>query len=121
MKKSNPAAKKSRNIGTLLGENLAKARHAKGWTQQELAEKIGVDPVTLSRIETGTSLPSISRLSDISDVLDISLTNLVSGISQHVTDQSQEISILLQKLCASDRLLVVDILKQFANRLSKKQ
>jgi transcriptional regulator with XRE-family HTH domain len=118
--KTKSTPKSTKSIGLRLGGNIAQARHAKGWTQQELAEMIGVDPVSLSRIETGASLPSISRLVEIADILNISLTSLVSGISGKINDQAQEIAGILQKLSASDRQLVVDLLKQFAGRLAKK-
>src|SRR5450759_2765662 len=39
-------------------ERLRKAREARGWSQHQLAEKIGVDLRTITRWETGETTPS---------------------------------------------------------------
>lgn len=36
-----------------FGANVRAARHARGWTQEELAERTGLAPVQVSRIERG--------------------------------------------------------------------
>ena len=44
-----------------------------GFSQDELAEKIGVSRQTLSKYETGESLPDIERCKLLAEVLDVSL------------------------------------------------
>jgi transcriptional regulator with XRE-family HTH domain len=120
MKKTKTQNNQPLPIGFLLGRNIARERHAKGWTQQELAEQVGIDSVTLSRIEIGVSVPSIARLAEFADVLGINLAGLVSGVSQKVTDQTEEITLCMKQLTVSDRLLLLQILKQFAGGLAQK-
>lgn len=48
-----------------------------GFSQEELAEKIGVSRQTLSKYETGESLPDIERCKLLAEVLDVSLDDLV--------------------------------------------
>ena len=52
----------SKDIAVRLGRNIAEARKASGRTQAEVAEKVGIDTVSLSRIERGTVSPSITTL-----------------------------------------------------------
>jgi ribosome-binding protein aMBF1 (putative translation factor) len=37
----------------VIGSRVAEARKARGWTQAALAEAIGIESVSLSRLETG--------------------------------------------------------------------
>lgn len=40
-----------------IAENIRKAREKKGWTQQEVAKKAGVDSNSYAKIERGESKP----------------------------------------------------------------
>jgi transcriptional regulator with XRE-family HTH domain len=51
-------------------------------TQSQLAETLGLENVTVSRIETGAQLPSIDRLEEIAKVLKVSLTALIADTSK---------------------------------------
>ncbi len=109
---------RTRQICILLGQHIAERRRTRGMTQQELAERVGIESVTLSRMETGVSLPSIARLADIADALDTRLAELVSGISSYASDQAMEIVESLAPLSAEDRALVIGIVKRLAARLA---
>ena len=41
-----------------LGNRLREAREAKGWTQAELAERIGMSRKTVNTVENGVFVPS---------------------------------------------------------------
>ena len=56
---------------SILGANIQNHRKALGLTQKELAEKVGLHYLTISRIEQGRMMPSAPRLQAISDVLSI--------------------------------------------------
>ena len=103
-----------------LGQNIAQARKLMGLAQADLAEQIGVDPVSLSRIETGNSLPGIERIVDIADAMDVSIYQLLDGISQNVPDQVAEVGFAMRRLNAADRDLIVVLVKQLSERLAKK-
>jgi len=100
-----------------LGKNIATHRRYRGWTQHELAEKVGIDSVTVSRIETGTSLPSLVRLASIADILGVTLAELVSGVSPHMSDHVQAIAECLAPLQEDDRYLLIDTLRRLSARL----
>lgn len=62
----------------MFKDNLISLRKMHGYSQDELADKIGVTRQTLSKYETGESLPDIERCKLLADVLDITLDDLVS-------------------------------------------
>lgn len=52
---------------------LVKARKEKGYSQEVLAEKIGVSRQAVSKWETGDAQPALAQLIALADILDISL------------------------------------------------
>jgi transcriptional regulator with XRE-family HTH domain len=70
------------DLGVHIGRNIKLARAQQGLTQGELAEALGVETVTMSRIETGAQQPSISRLQQIAGVLGTSLAALVADAGE---------------------------------------
>ena len=47
-----------RAVRTELANNLREARTARGWTQAELAEAVGVSRKTINTVENGVFVPS---------------------------------------------------------------
>ena len=43
------------------GEDLRRLRQARGWTRAEAAERLGLQPFTLQRVEEGLELPPDPR------------------------------------------------------------
>jgi transcriptional regulator with XRE-family HTH domain len=52
-----------------LGKRLAAIRQAAGKTQQEIANAVGVDRVTVARWETGNRTPDLIQLGLIADAI----------------------------------------------------
>jgi len=67
-----------------LGRRVAQARSDRGWTQERLAVAIGIEPVSLSRLETGDRALSLTTLGMIADALGIGLGQLV-GVEADLT------------------------------------
>lgn len=62
-----------------FGEQLRRAREEKGMTQQSLAERLYVTRQAVSRWECGDRYPDLLTTKKISQILDISLDELLSG------------------------------------------
>lgn len=60
-----------------LGRNIAKYRHKKGISQDELAFQAGLGERTISRIELGERDPRFTTLEKIAKTLGIELKNLM--------------------------------------------
>lgn len=54
-----------------FAERLKKIRATKNWTQAQLAAKLGISPSTLSRYETGKTVPSFKSISHYSEILNV--------------------------------------------------
>lgn len=57
----------------LLGQRIKTLRKVKGYTQEQLAEEIGIETNSLSAIESGRHFPSLVTLEKISQQLDLHL------------------------------------------------
>jgi transcriptional regulator with XRE-family HTH domain len=56
-------------LRSILGRDLAELRGARGWSQQQLADRLGVTREAISGFENGRSLPDIRRLPALLDLL----------------------------------------------------
>lgn len=60
-----------------FGKYIAELRKEKGWTQEELADKMCVSNKTISKWECGGGFPDIQSLEPLAQVLEISVTELI--------------------------------------------
>ena len=58
---------------------IATRRKELGYTQQQLAEKLNISDKVVSKWETGRSLPDTSMLTDLAEVLEISVSELLKS------------------------------------------
>ena len=61
-----------------VGENIARFRKERGWTQVELGDKLGVSNQAVSKWELGTTMPDVMLLPALADVFDIYIDELFS-------------------------------------------
>lgn len=65
---------------TRLGDRIRKLRKARGWTQAEMAERVGIDRSFLADVERGKRNISILNLELIAHGFKISLSQLFSRL-----------------------------------------
>ena len=61
-----------------IGGNIAALRRAKGLTQEQLADMLGISAPAVSKWETGSSYPDISLLCPLARALDTNVDSLLS-------------------------------------------
>ena len=84
-----------------LGENIQTIRKHRKMKQQELADKIGINMQSLSKIERGLNYPAYDTLEKIMEVLDVTPNELLSGEWKYVNQAEKEVC---QFLRAEERL-----------------
>ena len=94
-----------------LGIKIKEIRKLNNLTQAELAEKINVDSKYISRLETGTSIASISTLIKISKVLNVELSDIFTVESSQKKKKIIElINIKLNRINTKELKAVLDII-----------
>lgn len=61
-----------------IGKNIKNLRTSNGFSQELLAEKIGVSRQAVSKWETDVTIPSTANLVKLADVFDVDLTTLTN-------------------------------------------
>ena len=62
-----------------IGKFIAKKRKEQGYTQMQLAEKLGITDRAVSKWETGKSLPDASIMLELCGLLKITVNDLLCG------------------------------------------
>lgn len=104
-------------LGQRLGRKIAEYRKEKGLTQAAVAEVVGVDTETISRFERGTALPSLMRLFEIAQALNVGVGDLLVGVSMLPKDAERIFAGTLAEVSQADQKL----LKQIAELMTKRR
>lgn len=90
-----------------IGHFIAELRKQKGYTQKDLAEQLAVTDKAVSRWETGKGLPDTSLLKPLSELLGVSVGELLAGERMEETAvKEQTDQVILDALKYSGRMLV---------------
>jgi len=101
-----------------LGLNIASRRKSLGWTQEYLAQHMGVDTETISRFERGVTAPSLKSIEKLAGLLAITIADLLSEASPPEPTQLEALSRLLEPLVEEDRSYVMASVRSLCHYLS---
>ena len=97
-----------------IGSFIAERRKAQNLTQMQLAEKLNITDRAVSKWETGRSLPDAALMTELCEILSITLIDLFSGEVVTMSDYNKELEKKLlemtkQKEVADRRMLHIEI------------
>lgn len=69
-------------MAALLARRLRELRTARDWTIEEAAERIGVEPAHVRRIESGAANPSLAVLVSIAHAFGMRVSELLAEPSE---------------------------------------
>jgi len=83
----------------VLAKNIRSLRQQYGWSQGDIAAKLGISIPAFSKIETGVTDVNLSRLEQIASVFAVPLANLLAAddVQQNV-DQQVEVDAIMEKV-----------------------
>ena len=85
-----------------LGKNIYTLRKEKGFSQENLAEKVNVTRQTISNWELGETSPNPEQLILLSGALDISIDELVGNDIKHISkEECSNNTKPMKKICIS--------------------
>ena len=72
-----------------IGENIRKNRTRLGWTQTQLAERLGTSVQSVSRWESGGGYPDMELLPELARVFDVSVDELFGSGNREKPDENE--------------------------------
>ena len=101
----------------LLGARIKKFRKGCGLSQEQLAEKIGIEQKHVSRLEVGKSYPTIDRLEKIAAALSVPMGSFFDCADNgHNAEQAGRIDAMIRELDEDYQRIILkfsQILKEF--------
>ncbi len=70
----------SSDICELFGKRLRQLRKERGWSQEELAHRVGIDISFLSELENGKKEPCLRKMKELAQGLGVPLSRMVKGL-----------------------------------------
>lgn len=90
---------------------LVRLRKQRNWTQQTLADALGINLTQIKRYETGASQPSLEALKKIAITLSVSLDDLVFGDAERGPDEALKLKFeALRQFNADERRIAEGVL-----------
>ena len=81
------------------GKNIRTLRHEHGWSQEDVANRLGISIPAFSKIETGVTDINLSRLEQIANIFEVSVVNLLSlEYTEEPSTQDLSLSIIQKQL-----------------------
>lgn len=73
-----------------VGENIRMHRDLKGFSQEYMAQELGINQSSYAKIEKETTKLTVERLQRIAEVLDVEVSSLLSSSKQNIFNQTNE-------------------------------
>ena len=96
-----------RSIARIAAENVAQKRKACGLTQSQVAERLGVEKESVSRMESGKITLTLDRLQQFAGIFGCSVSELLCDASPEAMEQTQVIAEMMSPLSSEERTAVV--------------
>lgn len=112
--------KESERLAKRLGKNVAERRKQLEWTQEQVAERVGVDAETISRFERGANLPSLLTLEKLSTALRLSVGDLLSKQRPEAANEAAIFDSLITGLSPDERAFVITVARDCCDYLGNR-
>lgn len=108
-----------RNLDARIGAQIRSFRKAKGFTQAQLAELSGVDNMTISRLETGSRMPTIEHLLRLASVLEVTASRLLGEGIDEVSNEAVALADAMKDMSDDQKKFVFELILLYKNNHQK--
>lgn len=107
-------------IRKTIGQSIARARQDADLTQEAVAERLGIGPEAISRLERGVGSVTAERLVVLAEMFGCRSDQLLLAASQRSEDQAGALWSMLDGLPADDRDFILTHVDQLVAHLRRK-
>jgi transcriptional regulator with XRE-family HTH domain len=81
-----------------IGKNIRTFRHQHGWSQEDVANRLGISIPAFSKIETGVTDINLSRLEQIANIYEVDVVQILAMDAEEVEQTPSNLSIVQKRL-----------------------
>jgi transcriptional regulator with XRE-family HTH domain len=81
-----------------VGKNIRTIRHQRNWSQEDVANRLGISIPAFSKIETGVTDINLSRLEQIATIYEVSVVNLFALDAEETQPETSHLTIAQKKI-----------------------
>lgn len=107
-------------IRKTIGQSIARARQDADLTQEAVAERLGIGPEAISRLERGVGSVTAERLVVLAEMFGCRSDQLLLAASQRTEDQAGALWSMLDGLSPEDRDFILSHVDQLVAHLRRK-
>jgi len=100
-----------------IGARVRKARMAKGLSQAQLAEALKISPPHMSNIEMGKNAMTVTTLSQLCDILEVSCDYIVRSGNEGRQYTSEEFDTIFADCTPAESIALMNILQHTKSQL----
>ena len=97
------------DLKQMIGARIKEIRRKKGITQEQLSERMGINPKYLSSIERGKENPTLNTMISLAESLDVKIADLFSFLE--VQDPAKRKTLIRSLLNRADSAQLKDVYK----------
>lgn len=112
---------KDKKFSVQVGNYIAERRKKAGLSQPELADRLGVTPETISRMESGKITLSVERIREFAEILQCEPSDLLRPIPTEEPEILTSISNLVKPLHEKQQKFIRDLIYETCQLLKKMQ
>lgn len=104
----------------MIGKMIRKKRKERGYTQDKLAEKAGVNSKSIYRIENGIQTPGVEMLSRLGNALGTDLQSLIDGSEPiDLIGYEKELEMILHGCSWSEKKFIFGLLRYVIDNIKE--
>lgn len=107
-------------VNRKIGKTIAKKRKLADFTQEAVAEHLGIGTEAYSRIERGLVSPGLYKLYQLADLFKCGVETFLIEGSRRPAEQAEVIAQLLVKNSVADRAVIVSIIEKLSRHMQRK-
>lgn len=108
------------HLSRAIGKAIANKRQLAGFTQAQAAEYIGVSDDAISKMERGSIMPTIKRLSEFATLYNCETTDFLTDANPTINDEARYIMNLLERLDDKERAELIEIIEKLVEWKKRK-
>ena len=87
-----------------MGALIREARKKKGYTQKDIATRLNITDRAVSKWERGICAPDLALLEPLAEILEISITELITGEAEVMEEHKEEIELMVKETIEYSKL-----------------